>query len=78
MPRIYLDNVSGTPLLPEVRQAMTAALEQVGNPSSMHAEGRSARQSLTKARAQVASLIHAKPDEIVFTSCGTESNNWAI
>ena len=78
MPRVLLDNASGTPLLPEVRQAMTAALEQAGNPSSLHAEGRAARQSMTKARAQVASLIHAKPDEIVFTSCGTESNNWAI
>ena len=78
MNRVYLDYASATPVLPEVRQAVAAALEAVGNPSSIHGEGRSARQLLEQARGQVAALIHAKPSEIFFTSCGTESNNWAI
>lgn len=78
MQRIHLDYASTTPLLPEVRQAMVAALEEAGNPSSIHTSGRRAKQLLEQARSQVASLINAKPDEIYFTSCGTESNNWAL
>ena len=76
--RINLDYASGTPLLPEVRQAMTAALDEAGNPSSIHQAGRKAKRELERARAQVASLLHAKPDELSFTSCGTESNSWAL
>ena len=76
--RIYLDYASSTPLLPEVKQAMQRALDQFGNPSSLHAAGREAKQALEQARKQVASLINAKPEEIYFTSCGTESNNWAL
>ncbi len=75
---IYLDYASGTPSAPEVKQAMTAALEEVGNPSSIHADGRRAKQQLETARTQVARLINAAPAEIFFTSCGTESNNWAL
>ncbi|MBI3319180.1 MAG: cysteine desulfurase [Candidatus Omnitrophica bacterium] len=78
MLRVYLDYASNTPLLPEVKQAMGVALERFGNPSSMHAFGREAKQALEQARKQVASLINAKAEEICFTSCGTESNNWAI
>jgi len=78
MIRIYLDYASNTPLLPEVKQAMVAWLDQFGNPSSLHAFGREANQALEQARRQVASLINASPEEIYFTSCGTESNNWAI
>ena len=48
------------------------------NPSSMHAEGRQAKRALEQARRQVAALINAKPEEIYFTSCGSESNNWAL
>ncbi|MBI4597405.1 MAG: cysteine desulfurase [Candidatus Omnitrophica bacterium] len=76
--RIYLDYASQTPMLSEVRQAMAAALEEAGNPSSIHGEGRRAKQLLEQARKQVAALINAKPEEIYFTSCGTESNNWAL
>ena len=76
--RINLDYASTTPLLPEVKQAVAAALEDVGNPSSMHQPGQRAKRSLEQARRQVAALINAKPDEIYFTSCGTESNNWAL
>ena len=76
--RINLDHYAGTPLLPEAQQAMAAALAEAGNPSSPHAAGRAAKQRLEQARRQVAALINAKPAEIFFTSCGTESNNWAL
>ena len=78
MSRIYLDHSSGTPLFPEVREAMAATLSKLGNPSSIHAEGREAKRALEQARKQVALLINAKPEEIYFTSCGSESNNWAL
>jgi len=78
MNRIYLDYASATPVMPEVRQAMAGAMEAFGNPSSLHAAGREAGQALERARGQVAALIGAKSEEIYFTSCGTESNNWAI
>ncbi|MBI4004412.1 MAG: cysteine desulfurase [Candidatus Omnitrophica bacterium] len=74
--RINLDHSSGTPLLPEVKQVMAAVEE--GNPSSIHQAGQRAKQRLEQARKQVALLINAKPEEISFTSCGTESNNWAL
>ena len=76
--RIYLDYASMTPVLPDVRHAMEEALSERGNPSSIHADGRQARQRLERARGQVAALINAKPEEVYFTSCGTESNNWAL
>ncbi len=76
--RINLDHSSTTPRLPEVKQAVAAALEQGGNPSSMHQDGQRAKRALEQARKQVATLISAKPDEVYFTSCGTESNNWAL
>ncbi|MDP3723177.1 MAG: cysteine desulfurase family protein [Candidatus Omnitrophota bacterium] len=78
MSRIYLDYASSTPMLPEVRQAMTDALERWGNPSSIHTSGREAKQAVEQARRQVAALINATLEEISFTSCGTESNNWAL
>jgi len=76
--RMNLDYASSTPLPSEVKAAMAAALEGLGNPSSIHADGRRAKQQLEAARGQVARLINAKPEEIFFTSCGTESNNWAL
>lgn len=78
MSRVYLDYSSSTPLLPEVKSAIVQAVEEFGNPSSLHEAGRRARQALERARGQVAALIGAKPEEVYFTSCGTESNNWAI
>ena len=77
-PRINLDHYAGTPLLPEVQQAMTAALAETGNPSSIHQAGQRAKRAIEQARRPVAALINAKPEEISFTSCGTESNNWAL
>ena len=79
MAKIYLDHISATPLLPEVRAAMLPYLtEHFGNPSSMHDQGQEARDAVDSARAEVAQLIGAKPEEIVFTSGGTEANNLAV
>ena len=77
---IYLDNNATTRVAPEVFEAMRPYLtEEFGNPSSAHAFGRPARQAIEDARAQVAELLGAcDPNEIVFTSCGSESDNWAI
>jgi len=79
MRKVYLDNASTTPLLPEVRQAMMPYLEEAfGNPSALHDWGDAAREAVDVARAQVAQLIGAGAEEIIFTSSGTESNNFAI
>jgi cysteine desulfurase len=77
--KIYLDHNATTPIAPEVLELVTAVLQnQVGNPSSVHSAGRSARVLVDEAREQVASLIGASPSEIVFTSGGTEANNFAL
>jgi cysteine desulfurase len=77
--QIYLDFNASTPVAPEVAQAMRPLLEsQHGNPSSAHWAGRSAHAALAAARAQVASLLGCAPDEVVFTSGGSEANNLAI
>lgn len=65
-------------MLAQVREAMAAALMQGGNPSSIHQAGQRAQGALEQARQQVAGLLNAAPEEIFFTSCGTESNNWAL
>ncbi len=76
---IYLDHNATTPLDPEVLEAMTGALRELGgNPSSTHAAGRAAREAVEQARAEVAALIGALPEEIVFTSGGTEANDLAV
>jgi len=75
----YFDYNATTPLLPEVVEAMLPYLgEHFGNPSSGHVFGRRARYAVENARDQVASLLGAEPEEIVFTSGGTEANNLAI
>jgi cysteine desulfurase len=76
--RTYLDWNATTPLRPEARAAMLAALDEVGNASSVHGEGRHARAIVETAREHVAALARAKPSEVVFTSGGTEANNWAM
>lgn len=76
---IYLDHAATSPLRPEVLDAMLPYLrEHHGNPSSIHASGRRARQAIDEAREVVAGVIGARPREIVFTSGGTESDNLAL
>jgi cysteine desulfurase len=76
---IHLDHAATTPLRPEALEAMLPYLTQHhGNPSSIHASGRRARQALDEAREAIATLLGAKPREIVFTSGGTESDNLAL
>jgi len=76
---VYLDNVATTPLLPEVSEAMMPYLEEFfGNPSCIHDWGDAPREAMEVARSQVAQLIGANAEEIIFTGSGTESNNFAI
>src|SRR5579872_190273 len=78
-PRIYFDHSATTPLDPRVLAAMGPYLGGAfGNASSSHHEGRVAREAVETARAQVASLIGAQPDEIIFTASGTEADNLAL
>jgi cysteine desulfurase len=76
--RIYLDWNATAPLRPEARVAVAAALDCVGNPSSVHGEGRAARQLIEAAREQVAALVGAEAKLVTFTSGGTEANNLAL
>jgi len=76
---IYLDNNATTAIDPQVLDAMLPYLrEQYGNPSSAYSFGKKVARAIDQAREQVASLVHCDPAEIVFTSCGTESDNSAI
>lgn len=75
--RVYLDWNATTPLRPEARAAMAAAFD-LGNPSSVHGEGRKARGALDRAREQVAAALGARPQDVVFTSGGTEANALAL
>lgn len=75
---LYLDANATEPLRPEAREAVLAALDLPGNPSSIHAAGRAARRMLEAARDQVAARFGAGPGEVVFTSGGTEANALAI
>ena len=76
--RVYLDWNATAPLRPQARAAMLAALDSPGNPSSVHGEGRAARQLIEQARTQVAQLVGAEPRNVVFTSGGTEANMLAL
>ena len=77
--RIYLDHSATTPVDPRVADAMARSLlENFGNPSSVHAYGQRARAAVDRARREVAALVNARPNEIIFTSGGTEANNLAI
>lgn len=79
MKTIYVDNNATTRVAPEVLEVMLPYLSEFyGNPSSMHSFGGKVAHKIEEARAKVASLINASPDEIMFTSCGTESDSTAI
>ena len=76
---IYMDNNATTQVAPEVLDAMLPYLKDFyGNASSMHSFGGSVGHEIIAAREKVAAMINAEPDEIIFTSCGTESDNTAI
>ncbi|HYB05394.1 MAG TPA: cysteine desulfurase family protein [Methyloceanibacter sp.] len=76
--RSYLDYNATAPLRPEVREAIVAALDAYGNPSSVHAEGREARALIESARAKVAALASARAEDVIFTSGGSEANALAL
>jgi len=78
MKRVYLDNNATTAMHPEVREAIVEALHLYGNPSSHHAFGREAREPIEQARSSVAEMLGAAPDNIIFTSGGSESNNLVL
>lgn len=73
MSRVYLDWNATAPLRPEARAAMIAAMDLVGNPSSVHAEGRAAKGIVEKARSQVADFVGCRPQDVIFTSGATEA-----
>jgi cysteine desulfurase len=76
--QVYLDWNATAPLRPQARAAMLAAADAVGNPSSVHSQGRAARRLVERAREQVAALVGAQPRDVVFTSGGTEANILAL
>src|SRR5919202_6005137 len=79
MRRVYLDHSATTPVDPRVVEAMLPYLSgQFGNPSSVHYYGQEARAAVDRARREVAALVGARPNELVFLSGGTEANNLAI
>jgi cysteine desulfurase len=75
---VYLDHNATTPLHPEVKKAMHKAMEAFGNPSSLHAFGREAAGLVLEARQEVASLVGAKTEEIIFVGSGSEANNTVL
>jgi cysteine desulfurase len=79
MRKVYFDHAAATPMHPRVVEAMLPYLqEQFGNPLSLHSFGEGPREAVEEARAKVADLIGAKPDEIYFTASGSEANNMAV
>src|SRR5271167_3481351 len=76
--RTYLDWNATAPLRPEARAAVVAALDELGNPSSVHREGRAVRRLIEQAREHVAALVGAEPRNVVFTSGATEANMLAL
>lgn len=79
MDKVYLDNAATTPLADEVIDAMVGTMKMnFGNPSSTHSFGQEAKILIENVRRQVADYLHVSPAEIIFTSCGTESNNMII
>ncbi|MGM0608924.1 MAG: cysteine desulfurase family protein, partial [Candidatus Muiribacteriota bacterium] len=78
MQRVYLDNNATTPLLKEVKEEITNFLDIYGNASSLHKQGKEAREKVEKVRKQIADYIGAEPREIYFTSGASEANNLVL
>ena len=76
---IYFDNSATTRVSPEAaRRALELMTEEYGNPSSLHRRGFLAEQALSQARGEIARILGAEPEEVAFTSCGSEGNNLAV
>ena len=75
---VYLDHAATTPMCESAIGAMNTALRKLGNPSSLHTQGRSTRKDVEDAREQIARAVHCQPSEVIFTGSGTEANNAAI
>ncbi|MDD4472033.1 MAG: aminotransferase class V-fold PLP-dependent enzyme, partial [Methanoculleus sp.] len=76
---VYMDHAATTPTRPEVARAMLPYFsERFGNPSSLYALAREAKEAVEEARGKVAAAIGATPEEVFFTAGGTEADNWAI
>ncbi len=75
---VYLDHAATTPMYPEAIEAMTAALSAVGNASSLHTAGRTARRRVEEARESLAARLGARPSEVILTAGGTDSDNLAV
>lgn len=75
---IYLDYAASTPLDPRVKREMVKYLDLPGNPSSVHAAGREAKAVIDNASARISTILHCRPEELIFTGSGTEANNLAI
>ena len=76
---MYFDNAATTRVCPEAAEAAVRMMtEQFGNPSATYKLGREAKAAVDRARAQVAAALGCKPDEVYFTSCGSEGDNWAL
>lgn len=76
--KVYADHAATTPMRPEAKEAMIEAMEDFGNPSSIHAVGRLASAKMESARKEIAELLNCRPAEVYFTSGGSEADNWAI
>src|ERR1700751_4012972 len=74
----YLDHAATTPMLPEAVAAVSAALGDIGNPSSLHESGRRARRRVEESRELIAASMGARPSEVIFTAGGTEADNLAV
>ena len=77
-PMIYLDNAATTPVLPEIKDGIASYIENYGNPSSAYEFGQQSKTIIELARTQVANVLGCSPENIYFTSGGTEANNWAL
>ena len=74
---IYADHAATTPISEKAKEAMLAAMDRYGNPSSFHREGQLAKEALEQARSEIADCLHAKQEEIYFTSGGSEADKSA-
>ena len=78
MPSIYVDHAATTPMSPAAISAISAQMQQLGNPSSLHSHGRATRKTLEDAREAIAKQIDCLPSEVIFTASGTEANNISL